>query len=164
MRVLVLRESIHGKERMTINNPIPSLDQKTFHSLVRMKLPEDVSDARTGDRLYRAATLPDTEAHFEILSAPTVHLLVVAATLPKVVPVDREQSTGHRGTVRGTHVLVAALALLPLPLPLVLRHIDPVKVSIPREAPDLKGVVAVGGVVEVLRVDHVYDRHHNTGA
>ena len=49
-------------------------------------------------------TLPDSEAHLEVLAAPAAHLLVVGAQLPEVRAVDGEQTARHRrgpGQVRG---------------------------------------------------------------
>lgn len=104
-----------------------------------MKVPEDVANARARNRLQRAAALPHPERHFQVFTAPPVHLLVVAANLPEVVPRDGKQPAGHRGAVRGAdgHVLLGAFALLALLL--ALRHIVPVKVAVPGEATDLQG-------------------------
>lgn len=129
-----------------------------------MELAEDVADARTGNRLDGAAALPHAERHLQVLAAPAVHLLVVAAHLPEVQAVHREEAARHRRTVRRTDLHVAwVLALRLLPPALPLRYVDPVKVAVPGEAADLERVVAVGRVVEVLRVDHVDDGHDHTG-
>ena len=44
-------------------------------------LPEDVTNMRAWDDLKGAAALPDSEAHFQVLTAPDVHPLVVRPNL-----------------------------------------------------------------------------------
>lgn len=126
-----------------------------------MELPKHMAYPRTGNRLYCATTLPNAEGHFQVLATPSVHLLVIAAALPEVFPVDSKQSPCHRRTVGGANVHMTVLAFGSLPFPFMLWHIDPVKMPVPREASDLEGIVSVGGVVEILCVNYVNDRHHN---
>ena len=44
-------------------------------------LPEDVTNMRAWDDLKGATTLPNSEAHFQVLTAPDVHPLVVGPNL-----------------------------------------------------------------------------------
>lgn len=152
-----------------------------------MEIPENVTDAGARDCLQCTTALPNTERHLQVLTTPTVHLLIVASDIPEVVACDRKQSSCHRRTVRGADldILLRTFAFLTLSLPF--RHIMPVKVTIPGEATDLqKGgkntflgqkpfkrsrrsdlpylevIVIVRTVVEVLRLDHVDDRYQHT--
>ena len=43
--------------------------------------PEDVTNMRAWDDLKGAAALPDSEAHFQVFTAPDVHPLVVGPNL-----------------------------------------------------------------------------------
>ena len=58
---------------------------KFRHSLqamqLRTTLPEDVTNMRAWDDLKGATTLPNSEAHFQVLTAPDVHPLVVGPNL-----------------------------------------------------------------------------------
>ena len=48
---------------------------------LRTTPPEDVTNMRAGDDLKGATTLPDSEAHLQVLPAPDVHPLVVRPNL-----------------------------------------------------------------------------------
>lgn len=127
-----------------------------------MEVTEDVANPGAGNRLNGAATLPDAEGHLQVLAAPAVHLLIVAAHLPEIPPIHGKQSTSHGGTVSRTDLpLLLAFPTLALLLPL--RQIDPVEVAVPLEASHLEGLVAVGAVLEVIGIDHIDDGHQDTG-
>ena len=75
---------------------------------VGVEAAEDVAHPAAGDGLQHAAALPDAEAHLEVLAAPHVHLLVVAAELPECLPRHREQAARHGGGPRGGDGAAAA--------------------------------------------------------
>ena len=58
---------------------------KSRHSLQAMQLtttpPEDVTNMRAWDDLKGATTLPNSEAHFQVLPTPDVHSLIVRPNL-----------------------------------------------------------------------------------
>ena len=60
-----------------------------------MEAAEYVAHPRAGDGLQHAAALPHAEGHLEVLSAPDLHLLVVGADLPEVLPVHGEEAARH---------------------------------------------------------------------
>lgn len=71
------------------------------------------------------------------LSAPAVHLLVVRANIPEIRARDGKQSAGHCWRIGGTNVGHGATFLFQSTL-FLRRHIDPVKVAVPREPTDLQ--------------------------
>lgn len=103
-----------------------------------MEIAEDVPNARARNRLQCATALPHPEGHFQILSTPPVHLLVVAANVPEVIARYRKQPTRHRRTVRGTDLQILLRTFALLALPLALRHIMPIKVAVPGESTNLE--------------------------
>ena len=63
---------------------------------VRVEGPEDVSHPAAGDDLQDSPTLPYSEGHLQVFSAPDVHLLVITPEIPERLPGHREQSWRER--------------------------------------------------------------------
>lgn len=64
---------------------------------VRRALPEQMADVRTRHDFDLTAALPQPKGHLQVVAAPNVHLLVVAAHLEEVLAVNGEQTAGHGG-------------------------------------------------------------------
>ena len=77
-----------------------------------MEAAEYVSHPRAGDGLQDAPALPDAEGHLEVLPAPDLHLLVVGADLPEVLPVHGEEAARHGGGPRRQYAARAAATLV----------------------------------------------------
>lgn len=120
-----------------------------------MELPEDMTDSRTRNCLDSSAALPNSEGHFQILATPSIHFVVVAANLPEILPMNGQQTASHRRTIGGARFDISRFAFAPPSSLLAFAHIDPVKVTVPREAAHLKVVVPIAGIVKVLCVDHI---------
>lgn len=85
----------------------------------------------------QSLTLPNSEWHFQILSAPAIHLFIIAANIPEIIPSNGKQSSGHRWTVRRTNFRIF-FALSFDPFFFLLRNVDPIEMAIPRKAPNLQ--------------------------
>ena len=60
-----------------------------------MEAAEYVAHPGAGDGLQHAAALPHAEGHLEVLATPDLHLFVVGANLPEVLPVDGKEAARH---------------------------------------------------------------------
>lgn len=109
---------------------------------------------------WKPLTLPDAEWHFQVLTTPSVHFLVVAADFPEVLAVHGEQTAGHCRTICRTDFRLLTTFFLYAFL-LTLRNVDPVEVTVPRETTHLEVSVAVDAVVEVFGIDDIDDWHQN---
>ena len=65
--------------------------------------------------VHSAVTLPDSEGHFQVFSAPSDHSLVVASDLPVIVPGHGEKPSSHGWGRGGVGGFPATLALVGLP-------------------------------------------------
>uniref|UniRef100_A0A1I8GDP3 Protein kinase domain-containing protein n=1 Tax=Macrostomum lignano TaxID=282301 RepID=A0A1I8GDP3_9PLAT len=78
---------------------------------IRMRGPENVAHARTGDELEGAAAHPHPERDLQILAAPDAHAFIVGANFEEVFPIDCEQAASHGGAADRISVLLAPAQL-----------------------------------------------------